>query len=93
MGRTIQSWLTYWISPQSTLQFTYKHNSVSRDFVPQGGFWQDYGVRHEIYFDSGLTLKSQVQLEHISRYPLLFPGPQNNLTAVVELGFLPHKAK
>jgi len=93
MGRTIQSWLTYWISPQSTLQFTYKHNSVSRDFVPQGGFWQDYGVRHEMYFDSGLTLKSQVQLEHISRYPLLFPGPQNNLTAVVELGFRPHKAK
>ncbi len=93
MGRTIQSWLTWWISPQSTLEFTYKHNSVSRDFVPQGGFWQDYGIRHEMYFGSGLYLKSQVQFEHISRYPLLFPGPQNNLTAVVELGLLPHKAK
>jgi hypothetical protein len=93
MGRTIQSWLTYWISPQSTLQFTYKHNSVSRDFVPQGGFWQDYDVRHEMYLASGLYVKSQVQFEHISHYPLLFPGPQNNLTAVVELGFLPHRAK
>ncbi len=93
MGRTIQSWLTWWISPQSTLQFSYKHNSVSRDFVPQGGLWQDYGIRHEMYFGSGLYLKSQVQLEHISRYPLLFPGPENNLTAVVELGLLPNRAK
>ncbi len=47
----------------------------------------------EMYFGSGLYLKSQMQLEHISRYPLLFPGPQNNLTAVVELGLVPHKAK
>ncbi len=93
MGRTIQSWLTYWISPQSTLQFTYKHNSVSPDFVPQGGYWQDYAVRHEMYLASGLYLKSQVQLEHISRYPFLFPGPQNNVTAVVEVGLFPHKAK
>lgn len=93
MGRTIQCWLTYWISPQSTLELTYKHNSVSPDFVPQGGFWQDYGVRHEMYFNSGLYLKSQVQLEHISRYPLLFPGPHNNLTAVTELGLNPRKRK
>jgi hypothetical protein len=93
MGRTVQSWLTYWISPQNTLQFTYKHNSVSPDFVPQGGYWQDYGVRHEIHLASGLYLKSRVQLEHISRYPFLFPGPQNNVTAVIEVGLFPHKAK
>lgn len=93
MGRSIQSWLTYWISPQSTVQFTYKHNSVSRDFVPQGGFWQEYGVRHEMYLHSGLYVKSEVHMEHISRYPLLFPGPQNNLTAIVGLGLYPRKTK
>jgi len=93
MGRSIESWLTWWISPQSTLQFTYKHNSVSHDFVPGGGFWQDYGVRQEMYFGSGLYLKSQMQFEHIARYPLLFAGPENNLTAIVELGFHPGKRK
>jgi hypothetical protein len=87
MGRTIQCGFTYWISPQNSLQFTYKHNSVSPDFIPQGGFWQDYTVKSETYLRSGLYLKSQLQYEHISRYPLLFNGPQKNVTAVVELRF------
>jgi protein involved in polysaccharide export with SLBB domain len=93
MGRLIQFWFTYWISPQNTLQFTYKHNTVNQRFVPQGGAWQDYSLRHEMYLHSGLYVKSQLQYEHISRYPLLFAGPQRNLTAIVELGFIPHKSK
>ncbi|HYU46514.1 MAG TPA: capsule assembly Wzi family protein [Terriglobales bacterium] len=93
MGRAIQFWFTYWISPKNTVQFNYKHNTVSPDFVPQGGAWQDYSLRHEVYLHSGLYVKSQLQYEHISRYPLLFSEPQRNLTAVVELGFVPHKPK
>jgi len=93
MGRSIQYWFNYWISPRNTMQFTYKHNTVSQDFVPQGGAWQDYGLRHEIELRSGVYVKSQLQYEHISRYPLLFSHPQSNITAVVELGFVPHKLK
>lgn len=93
MGRAIQFWSTYWFSPQNTLQFTYKHSTVSKDFVPQGGAWQDYSLRHEMVLRSGLYLKNQVQYEHISSYPLLFSGPQRNVTAIVELGFLPHRLK
>ena len=93
MGRAIQLWFTYWISPQNTLQFTYKHNTVNQRFVPHGGAWQDYSLRHELYLHSGLYVKSQVQYEHISRYPLLFPGPQRSVTAIVEVGFVPHKPK
>ena len=92
-GRAIQFWFNYWISPKNTLQFTYKHNTVSKDFVPQGGSWQDYSLRHEVYLHSGFYLKSQLQYEHISRYPLLFSGPHSNLTAVVELGFVPQKSR
>jgi protein involved in polysaccharide export with SLBB domain len=93
MGRLVQFWFTYWISPQNTLQFTYKHNTVNQRFVPQGGAWRDYSLRHEMYLHSGLYVKSQLQYEHISRYPLLFAGPQRNATAIVELGFIPHKSK
>jgi hypothetical protein len=35
---------------------------------------------------SGFYVKSQLQYEHISRYPLLFSHRQSNTTAVVELG-------
>ena len=52
-GRAIQSWFTYWISPRNTLQFIYRHNSVSAEFIPGGGAWQDYGLRNELYLRVG----------------------------------------
>jgi membrane-associated phospholipid phosphatase len=92
-GRTIQCWLRYWISPRNTVQFIYKHNTVSSDFVPQGGAWQDYGLSNEMYLQNGFYLKSEVQYENISRYPMLFKGPQKNFTAVLEVGFSPKRNK
>ena len=92
-GRTIQSWLTYWISPRNTVQFIYKHNTVSSDFVPGGGVWQDYGLSNQMYLQNGFYLKSELQCENISRYPMLFRGPQRNFTAVLEVGFSPNRKK
>lgn len=88
-GRAIQAWFTYWISPRNTLQVNYKHSSVSADFIPGGGLWQDYSVKNETYWRSGFYLKSEVQFEHIARYPILFAGMKNNVTAILEFGFLP----
>jgi hypothetical protein len=92
MGRTVQCWFTYWMSPQHTLTFTYKHNSVSPDFVPQGGYWQDYAVRHEWQRASGVYLKTEAQFEHIASYPMLFHGARTNLTTVFELGLMPRQS-
>jgi Capsule assembly protein Wzi/PAP2 superfamily len=88
-GRAIQLWSTYWISPRDTVQFVYKHSSVSPDFIPGGGEWQDYGIRSEIGLKSGFYAKAQVQYEHISHFPILFNGVQRNYTTVLELGFYP----
>jgi len=93
MGRAIQLWSTYWISPRDTVQFVYKHSSVSSDFIPGGGEWQDYGVRSEIGLKSGFYAKAQVQYEHISRFPILFKGVQRNFMTVLELGFYPGAAR
>jgi membrane-associated phospholipid phosphatase len=86
-GTTIQGWLTYWFSPQNSLQLVYKNNTVAKDFFPGGGAWQDYAIKGEFHFRSGFYIKSEVQYEHISRYPILFTSPQNNVSAIVELGF------
>jgi hypothetical protein len=88
-GRAFQGWLTYWLSPSNSLQLFYKSSSVAGDFMPGGGAWQDYSVRNEIYLKSGFYAKTQLQYEHISRYPVLFSGPQRNFTAIVEIGFSP----
>ncbi|MGA2844493.1 MAG: capsule assembly Wzi family protein [Candidatus Acidiferrales bacterium] len=88
-GRAIQLWSSYWISPRDTVQFVYKHSSVSPDFIPGGGEWQDYGIRSEIGLKSGFYAKAQVQYEHISHFPILFKGVQRNFTTILELGFYP----
>jgi len=93
MGQTIQGWLTYWASPRNTFQLMYKNNFVDPAFIPGGGSWQDYSLRNEFYHRSGFYVKSQLQYEHISHYPLLSNGRQQNVTAVVELGFMPNHQK
>jgi hypothetical protein len=93
MGQAIQGWLTYWASPTNTFQLTYKNNSVDPAFIPGGGAWQDYSLKNEFHHRSGFYVKSQVQYEHISHYPLLFSGRQGNVTAFLEFGLLPHKAR
>jgi len=71
----------------------YKNNFVDPAFIPGGGSWQDYSLRNEFYHRSGFYVKSQLQYEHISHYPLLSNGRQQNVTAVVELGFMPNHQK
>jgi Capsule assembly protein Wzi len=92
-GRTMRGWLTYWLSPRNTVRFEYKKNEVSAAFIPGGGSWQDYVLRNELYFRSGLYLKSALQIENISQFPLLFTGSQRNVTTTVEFGFMPGESR
>jgi membrane-associated phospholipid phosphatase len=88
-GNAFQTWLTYWLSPRNSLQVFYKKSSVAEEFIPGGGAWQDYSVRNEMHLRSGFYWKAQLQYERISRYPVLFSGPQRNFTAIAEIGFAP----
>ena len=92
-GRSVQAWFTYWFSPRNAVQVRYRHNSVAAEFIPGGGAWQDYSASSQFYLRSCLYFKTQVQYEHISRYPLLFTSPQNNVTAIVEIGFSPRERR
>jgi membrane-associated phospholipid phosphatase len=93
MGRAIQSWLTYQVNVRNSLQFTYKHNSVSPAFIPKGGYWQDYAILDDLNLRSGFYLRSELQYEHISSYPILFNGSRENVSAILEIGFFPHLGK
>jgi hypothetical protein len=92
-GRAFEAWLTYWLSARNNVQFLYKKSSVGADFMPGGGAWQDFSVISQIYLPSGFYAKTEIQYEQISHYPILFNGPENNLTAILELGFSPRERK
>lgn len=88
-GKALQAWSRWWISPRRTLDLSWKQSKVLGDYVPGGAAWQDFSAAHNITLSSGAYMKLMLQFEHISKYPLLFSGLQNNVVASVELGFLP----
>jgi Capsule assembly protein Wzi/PAP2 superfamily len=88
-GVTLQAWTRYWISPRQTLDFSWKQSRVLSDYIPGGGKWQDYQSSYSFTSRRGLYFKGFLQFEHISSFPLLFPGSRNNVVASIELGFLP----
>jgi membrane-associated phospholipid phosphatase len=89
MGNSLQFWTTYWFSPRHSLQITAKDSRVYKNYLPGGAAWQDYRVTHDIYLNSGFFFSGLVQYEHISHFQVLFPGPVNNVTASIAIGFAP----
>ena len=92
-GVTLQAWTRYWISPRQNLDFSWKQSHVLKDYIPGGGKWQDFQTSYSYTSRSGVYLKGFLQFEHISSFPLLFPGSRNNVTASIEIGFLPQWGK
>lgn len=90
-GTAVQAWSTYRFSPTSSLQFAFRNSTVDPDFIPGGGHWLDYSVRQEKYLESGFYVKSFLQIEQIRSYPILFNGSRSNVTASVEIGFIPER--
>ncbi len=87
-GRGGQSWLTYWFSPRSTLQFGYRYQKVDRDFL-EGGHLDDFSVRPQIMLGNNLNLSGNIQFEHWY-LPLLSTNGRSDVTAQLQLTFFPH---
>jgi hypothetical protein len=87
-GKGGQAWATYWFSPRSTLQFQYRREVVSREFLPGGGGLHDFGVKGEFELRSDLSLQGFVQYERWN-FPVLASTPQSDVTASVQLTFYP----
>ncbi|MBI3669527.1 MAG: capsule assembly Wzi family protein [Acidobacteria bacterium] len=88
-GRGLQFWSTYWLSPQSTIQVSYRKGKVSPDFMPGGGKLDDVAVRADLQIHPDLSLSTFVQYERWN-FPVLSDRGQSNLTSSFQLTFRPH---
>ena len=87
-GRGWQGWLTYSFSPRARLQFGYRLQEVSHEFIG-GGRSADYSAGCEAELASALSLRSFFQYEQW-RFPNLAPGPRMDVTAGLQLTFHPN---
>lgn len=87
-GRGGQGWMTYWLSPRSTLQFGYRYQKVDRNFL-QGGHLDDFAIRPQIMMTKELSVSGLIQYEHWY-FPLLSTTGRSNVTAQLQLTLFPH---
>ena len=89
-GQGAEAWANYWFSPKSKLQFHFRHQKVSRQFIPEGGSLTDVGPSTDLWVRSNLGLSASVQYERWL-FPVIQPNVSRNVTAAVQVQFDPRK--
>jgi hypothetical protein len=89
-GQGAQAWSNYWFSPRNRLQFFFRHQKVSQEFIPGGGSLTDAGVRTDYSLRSNLSLSVSVQHERWL-FPVIQPNEARNVTASIGISFEPQK--
>ena len=89
-GQGAQAWSNYWFGARNRLQFNFRHQKVSKEFIPDGGTLTDFGVRGDYWIRSNLGLSAWVQHERWL-FPVIQPNISRNVTAAVQILFEPHK--
>jgi hypothetical protein len=87
-GQGAQAWSNYWFSPRNRLQFFFRHQKVSQEFVPGGGSLTDVGARTDYSLRSNLSFSVSVQHERWF-FPAIHLNPVRNVTASVGIVFEP----
>ncbi|MGH9502869.1 MAG: capsule assembly Wzi family protein [Terriglobales bacterium] len=89
-GQGAQGWANYWFNPRNRLQFNYRHQKVSQQFITGGGTLTDVGVRNDFWLRPTLGLSVSVQYERWL-FPVIQPNSSRNITVSVGLQFQPQK--
>jgi Capsule assembly protein Wzi/PAP2 superfamily len=89
-GQGAQAWTNYWFTPRNRLQFNFRHQKVSQEFLPGGGTLTDAGVRADYWVRSNISVSTSVQYERWL-FPVIQRGPERNVAASVEILFQPEK--
>jgi hypothetical protein len=87
-GQGGQVWTTYWFTPRNKLQFAFRHQKVSHEFVPNGGTLADASVRAEFWPHSTFSFSASVQYE-MWNFPVIATSRQSNVTTSIQLSLWP----
>ncbi len=85
-GQGAQAWTTYHFSPRNAVQFNFRHQKFSQEFIPGGGTLADFGVHADFWIRPDLSVSSFVQYEKW-KFPVLAVGAQSNVAASFQLTF------
>ena len=86
-GHGVELWSTYWLSPESKIQASYRHQGVDHDFLA-GGWMDDAALRTDLMLRSDLAFSGVAQFEKWN-FPLLAADTKSNLSFSICLTYRP----
>lgn len=86
-GQGADAWATYSFTPKSSLQFNFRHQKVSQQFIPAGGTLTDFSASANYWLHSNLELSGWIQHESWL-FPVIQPET-SNVTAALQITFEP----
>jgi hypothetical protein len=89
-GQGAQAWSTYWFNPRNKLQFGYRHQKVSQQFIADGGNLTDANIRGEFCPRTKFTVTAEVQYERWL-FPVIQPNISRDVTASVGIKLEAHR--
>jgi capsule assembly protein Wzi/PAP2 superfamily protein len=89
-GQGAQAWSTYWFTPQDKVQFNFRHQKVSQQFVPFGGTITDGGVRGDFWIHNRFSVTASVQYEKWN-FPVISPTKETDVSTSVQFTYWPHR--
>jgi membrane-associated phospholipid phosphatase len=88
-GQGAEAWSTYWFTPQDKLQFNFRHQKVSQQFVPFGGTITDGGVRGDLWIHNQFSVTASVQYEKWN-FPVISTTKETDVSTAVQFTYWPH---
>jgi hypothetical protein len=83
-GQGAQAWATYSFTPRSKLQFDYRHQKVSKQYIPLGGTATEAGVSADFLVRPHFSVSGSVQYERWI-FPVISPSQKNDVATSIEL--------
>ena len=87
-----QAWLTYHLSPQENIQFSYRNAKVDQKFIPGGTTQNDYQISATKRFLKDLEIHGWVQYERWTA-PIYKPGQQSDTVVAAQISWYPKEKK
>ena len=87
-GQGAQAWTTYSLSARSKLQLNFRHQKVSKQYIPFGGTSTDIGANVDLLVRRNISFSGAVQYEHWD-FPVISPVRQTDLSTSVQLTVWP----
>jgi len=87
-GKGVQAWSTYWFTPRTTLQISYREAKVAKDFMTYGVTINDFGAKAQYTLHDNLQLNGLLQYEQW-KAPILATGLQQDVVTSIGISFWP----